>query len=120
MPRTNLRSLPAVQTVLEDPALGAALAAMPRSLVVEAVRVEIEAERARLRNGSRNGAGSAPTAAEIARRAALRARGEQVPQLRRVLNGTGIVLHTNLGRAPVSEAARLCVGEGAEGYWHFE
>ncbi len=120
MLRTDLRSLPAVQAVLEDPALGAALAALPRTLVVEAVRAEIAAERARLQNGRRNGPGSPPTAAEIARRAALRAAREQAPRLRRVLNATGIVLHTNLGRAPLSNAARRAVDQIAQGYSSLE
>jgi L-seryl-tRNA(Ser) seleniumtransferase len=39
-----------------------------------------------------------------------------VPALRRVLNATGIVLHTNLGRAPLSDAARAAVDEVARGY----
>jgi hypothetical protein len=68
MLRTDLRSLPAVQAVLEDPALGAALAALPRTLVVEAVRAEIAAERARLQNGRRKSPAGRPSARPASRR----------------------------------------------------
>src|SRR5947207_2260578 len=46
---SSLRALPAVETVLRHPSLEPALAAMPRALVVESVRAELAAERARLR-----------------------------------------------------------------------
>jgi L-seryl-tRNA(Ser) seleniumtransferase len=49
-----------------------------------------------------------------------RARGRLGPQLRRVLNATGIVVHTNLGRAPLSAAARSAVDRAAEGYSNLE
>src|SRR4029450_12544129 len=113
--RIDLRALPAVEQLLGRPELTAALTDLPRALVVEAVRAELGAERARLR--SKNGKGSAaPDADDIARRAAARARAEHRPVLRRVLNGTGVVLHTNLGRAPLSAAARRAVDDVAAGY----
>ena len=43
------------------------------------------------------------------------ARAEQ-PSLRRVLNATGVIVHTNLGRAPLAAAAREAVARAAEGY----
>src|SRR2546428_9083991 len=91
-----LRALPAVEAVLRHPALAAALRDLPRVLVVEAVRLELAEERARL---EARGQG-APDEQGIARRAAERAAFELEPALRRVLNATGVVLHTNLGRAP--------------------
>ncbi|OGF18205.1 MAG: L-seryl-tRNA(Sec) selenium transferase [Candidatus Eisenbacteria bacterium RBG_16_71_46] len=111
-----LRTLPAVETLLRHPALGPALAALPRSLVVEAVRAEIAAERARLRRAG--GAAAAPEA--LAGGAAARALAAGRPMLRRVLNATGVVLHTNLGRAPLSAAARRAVEEVARGYSSLE
>ncbi len=62
----------------------------------------------------------APTLEVLAARAAGRARADQRPQLVRVLNGTGIVLHTNLGRSPFSDAARRAVDEVARGYSNLE
>jgi L-seryl-tRNA(Ser) seleniumtransferase len=49
-----------------------------------------------------------------------RARGRLRPSLRRVLNATGVVVHTNLGRAPLAAAAREAVARVAEGYSNLE
>jgi L-seryl-tRNA(Ser) seleniumtransferase len=112
----SLRALPAVETLLQQPTLEAALRDVPRALVVEAVRAELAEARAKLKS---NG-GAAPDVESIARRAAARATREQRPALRRVLNATGIVLHTNLGRAPLPEAARRALDEAARGYSSLE
>ena len=111
-----LRALPAVEAVLRHPALEAALRALPRVLVVEAVRAELAAERARLKSG----AGGAADAESIARRAAERAALARRPALRRVLNATGVVLHTNLGRAPLAAEACRAIEEVARGYSSLE
>jgi L-seryl-tRNA(Ser) seleniumtransferase len=50
----------------------------------------------------------------------VRARERLRPSLRRVLNATGVVVHTNLGRAPMSVAARAAVAEAADGYSNLE
>lgn len=47
-------------------------------------------------------------------------RGETLARLRRVINATGVILHTNLGRAPLSEAARTAVAQEAAGYCTLE
>jgi L-seryl-tRNA(Ser) seleniumtransferase len=49
-----------------------------------------------------------------------RARERLRPSLRRVLNATGVIVHTNLGRAPLSGAARAAVAAAAEGYSNLE
>src|SRR4051812_9217096 len=49
-----------------------------------------------------------------------RARERLRPSLRRVLNATGVVVHTNLGRAPLADAARAAVARAAEGYSNLE
>jgi L-seryl-tRNA(Ser) seleniumtransferase len=114
--KKSLRALPAMNAVIEHPALQETLAKLPRTLVLECVRHELAAERARMKAG--RGAGT--SAAEIAARAGLRAGAEARPALRRVLNATGVVLHTNLGRAPLSEAAQRAVAEVARGYSSLE
>ncbi len=113
---SSLRSLPAVETLLKHPRVAEVLRELPRPLVVEAVRSELAEERTRLQ-GSRAAPASRETLAErVASRAAAAIR----PHLRRVLNATGVVLHTNLGRAPLSPAARRAVGEIAAGYSSLE
>jgi L-seryl-tRNA(Ser) seleniumtransferase len=87
----KLRELPAVHEVLAR--LESALARYPRALVVEEVRRVLEARRAGIRAGN----GAAELAIEVQVERAL---GQLVrPSLRRVINATGVVLHTNLGRA---------------------
>jgi L-seryl-tRNA(Ser) seleniumtransferase len=114
-----LRALPAVETLLRHPAL-TALADLPRSIVVEATRAELDDERERLKNRPARKAAAPPDPDTLASRAAARARAAHEPQLRRILNATGVVLHTNLGRAPLSEAARRAVNDVARGYSSLE
>jgi len=112
----SLRALPAVEAVLAEAVLGAALGAYARPLVVDAVRAEIAAARTAVAAGEAD----APPAAELAVRAARRVAEEQRPQLRRVLNATGVVLHTNLGRAPLAPAARAAIDAVTRGYCSLE
>ena len=87
-------SLPAVGRLVNEPAYAELARVYGRERVVNAIREQLAAER----EGVANGAGR--EAAVGARLSALVA-----PRLRRVINGTGVVLHTNLGRAPLSRAA---------------
>ncbi len=101
------RHLPAVEALLEGPGIAPLLAAHPRALVVRAVRQTVDAARA---------GGGAPPAegwdaavrAAVARLAA--------PSLAPVINATGVVLHTNLGRAPLAPAAIAALTRVAGGY----
>ena len=89
----KLRELPAVHEVLTR--LEPALARFPRALVVEEIRRALDGRRAEIRSG--NGAEDWPVEAQVERALEWLAR----PSLRRVINATGVVLHTNLGRAPL-------------------
>ena len=92
------RTLPAAHEVLER--LSPALARYPRPLLVAEVRRALEAARRDLRAG---------LAAEISieNRVAQALADLEAPSLRRVINATGVVLHTNLGRAPLSATTIL-------------
>src|SRR5881398_1507351 len=99
----RLRDLPSVDELarrLEDP------------LGVEAARVVLARAREEVRAGGDPGDLVARARAEVV---ALRS-----PHLRRVLNATGILVHTNLGRAPLAEAALARVVEVARGYSNLE
>jgi L-seryl-tRNA(Ser) seleniumtransferase len=115
---SRLRALPSVEVVLSQPLIAAATDELPRASLVDAVRGEI----AELREAWRRST-SAPVPADpavLAARALTRARATRRPSLVRVLNATGVILHTNLGRAPLSEAARAAVDETARGYVNLE
>jgi L-seryl-tRNA(Ser) seleniumtransferase len=111
-PNDLLRQLPKVDQVL----LRAEVAALPgpRWAVVEAVRREIDALRRAILEG--RGAATEVEAGAIARRA----RELAAPSLRRVINATGVVLHTNLGRAPLPGEVLARVAELAGGYSNLE
>ena len=78
-------------------------------LATSVARAELDARRAELLAG-------ATGEADLVARARERLR----PHLRRVLNATGVVVHTNLGRAPLSEQARAAVALAAQGYCNLE
>jgi L-seryl-tRNA(Ser) seleniumtransferase len=100
------RALPSVDTLLRDPGVRALMASAPRNAVVAAVREAIERSRKRRAGAPEDWAG------EIAELVAARS----APSLARVINATGIVLHTNLGRAPLAAAAVDAVQSIASGY----
>jgi len=109
--REGLRRIPSIDRLLASPEVGELLRAHPRERVVEALRAATESLRAAVRTGDRNGAGDATDV--IVRQAAQRLAAGARPSLRRAINATGVVLHTNLGRAVLSEAAIRAVTEVA-------
>jgi L-seryl-tRNA(Ser) seleniumtransferase len=90
----QLRELPAVDQVLA--ALSHLEGRFPRRLIVEEVRRVLEKMREEIRGG-RNGA-----SVSIEKRVERNLAKLEAPSLRRVINATGVVLHTNLGRAPLA------------------
>jgi len=108
----GLRNLPKVDELLKRDDVAAALEAHPRTLVLESVREAVEAARAEILGGRLR----QPSADAIAADAALRLAEKAARSLRRVINATGIVLHTNLGRAPLAQAAVDAVADVSAGY----
>jgi L-seryl-tRNA(Ser) seleniumtransferase len=102
-----LRELPAVHE------LAAALDA-PHALAVTAARLAIEEQRAAL---LAHGPGAN---ADLARRAGELLERLEQPSLRRVINATGVIIHTNLGRAPLAGAAQEALSATAHGYTNLE
>jgi L-seryl-tRNA(Ser) seleniumtransferase len=110
--RNPLRELPSVDELLGAEALEALIERHGRPLVVQAARSALARAREEIRAGYEAGDVVARVAAEL--EAVLR------PRLRRVLNATGIVVHTNLGRAPLAEEALARVAEVGRGYSNLE
>jgi len=99
-----------VDRLLREPAVEELLASSPRAAVLSAVRASLEAARTRRAGAPEDWAG------DIAARLA----GEGRAALRPVLNATGVVLHTNLGRAPLAQAAMDAITAVASGYSNLE
>lgn len=119
MPDNPFRRLPKVSEVLDLPGVAAARARHPHAAVVEAVRAEVDALRALVAGGEPNHAALHDTSAFVARVVA-RLDLAAAPQLRPVINATGIVLHTNLGRSPMAEPAAAAAYQAARGYLNLE
>lgn len=90
------RRLPSVERLLRDPGVTALLRETPRAVVVAAARSAVADARA---------AGAAEPSGGWARAIAERVRLALQPSLRAVINASGVVLHTNLGRAPLARTA---------------
>jgi L-seryl-tRNA(Ser) seleniumtransferase len=114
----RLRALPSVDALLRTPEAEALRARLGAEHLTTLARVVTDELRTELR--SRVGGTREALLAEAARRLALAAERESARGLRRVINATGVVLHTNLGRAPLSEAARRAVSREAAGYCTLE
>ena len=98
----KLRDLPAVHEVLASLPLG--LARFPRAVVVAEIRRTLDEVRADLR---RTGTAPADAAAAVTARVQRNLAALEQPYLRPVINATGVVLHTNLGRAPLGPLSTL-------------
>jgi len=107
------RALPSVGALLESPEFAPLLARAPRPLVVDAVRASIDAVRA-------NPATAPQDALEWARAANEHLTARERPSLRPLINATGVVLHTNLGRAPLAAPAVQAIVETAAGACNLE
>ncbi|MGG5886606.1 L-seryl-tRNA(Sec) selenium transferase [Falsiroseomonas sp. HC035] len=103
MDQFNPRALPALHRLLAMPEGAALLARHPRPAVVAALRAELAALR-------QSGIGFSAPRAFASATAALDSAAR--PGLRRVINATGVVLHTNLGRAPLPQAAFAALAGG--------
>ena len=103
-------ALPAVGRLVNEPGYARLRPRFPPALLVAAIREQLAAERA----------GAPVTDEERLARVEERLRDWTAPSLRRVINASGVVLHTNLGRAPLARSAAAAVGLDAEGYTNLE
>jgi L-seryl-tRNA(Ser) seleniumtransferase len=111
------RELPAVNEIADSPQLASWIEQMPRALLVNAARdvlAQCRTEIARA-NGQTD-----LSLAHLVSRVDARLRQSQAPPLIEVINATGILLHTGLGRAPLSSRAIGAIVQAAAGYTALE
>ena len=108
----RLRELPSVDALLADQRVVAAEAEHGHGLVLDAARAALARLREEIQAGFEGGDPVERTLAELDARL--------VPRLRRVLNATGVVVHTNLGRAPLAPEALARVNEVGASYSNLE
>ena len=109
--RAALRGIPAVNELMAEWPCVKAAGEVGEATATAAVRAELDAERASIREGAvpRGKRDLALAVADRAHRMAL-------PSLRPAVNATGVVIHTNLGRAPLALEAAKAVADVARGY----
>lgn len=112
----HLRRIPSVNRLLQTPALQEAMQAFGRAPVVAAVRETLDAVRDEI------AAGRMPdlTPEALTTRIIAHLHRRVFPTLRPIINATGVIIHTNLGRAPLSQAALEAIRTVGAGYSNLE
>ncbi|MEI6205145.1 MAG: L-seryl-tRNA(Sec) selenium transferase [Desulfuromonadales bacterium] len=115
--RGILRQIPKVDRILALPDVVSLLDQHPRPEVLTAVRLVLADLRESLNIGRQT---VLPDTSEIGCLIATRLAGRTVPSLRHVINGSGVVVHTNLGRSPLADTAERAIHTVSAGYSNLE
>jgi len=110
-----LRQLPSVDRLLRQMAEEDKTASYPRGILVSTLRAVLSEARAAVREG-----GEPPEPSQLIARALERLERTFLPSLRPVINATGVIIHTNLGRAPLSFESILAILDTAGEYSNLE
>jgi L-seryl-tRNA(Ser) seleniumtransferase len=111
-----MRSIPSIEQLRQRPALLALEATYGRTAIVDALRAEAAAVREHPADVTQGD----DVVATIERRTIQRLESVTAPSLRRVINATGVIIHTNLGRAPLARGAAERVAALSAGYTNLE
>ena len=109
-----LRNLPPVQTLVDHPAVKPLIDELGREVVLQWVRVELDQARTRLLESDQTALDREAITEEITEAITQRAASAEQTRLGRVINATGVILHTGLGRAPLSKNAQAALTDLAE------
>ena len=112
-----LRNIPKVDDLLRNPALAETIAQYGVPPVTEAIRRQLDALRQEILTGQ---ADILPELPVLCQQIRVRVQQDSLPSFRGVINGTGIILHTNLGRACLSDNAANAVYDAARSYSNLE
>jgi len=112
---TDLRSLPAVDQLLRTHVAAEIVAEYGRPITLEAIREVLDDIRGRILAGD-----TIPQRATILQQVRVTVEGWLKPTLLPVINATGVILHTNLGRAPLSQSALRAIQNVAGNYCNLE
>ena len=113
--KKEFRSLPSVDKILSDERIVRCEKAYSRPTVLQVAREYLDEARIRLKEGEPVSSFDDIVASICARISSITS-----PSLRPVINATGVILHTNLGRAPMSEETARAMAESSIGYANLE
>jgi len=116
MPHSELRKLPSVDRLLQQDAVVEARGQFGHDLTVETARALLDETRVALVDSGR----PCPPLAELAATLLVRLQAATQPTLQPVINATGVIVHTNLGRAPLSDDALAAMRLAGRGYSNLE
>lgn len=108
---TDLRSLPSVDQLLQTEEVNHWISSYGRPLTLDAIRSVLDKVRLGYAEAS-----TIPDRDSLLEQVGLKLQNWTAPTLRDVINATGVILHTNLGRAPLSQAALDAIRSVASGY----
>ena len=112
---SEFRRLPSVDKLISDERIGRLQGIYPHTLLVELLRQRLEQARLSIVAGN-----SAPSVDEIVETICAQVYALENPSLRPIINATGVILHTNLGRAPLSREAINAMDAVSAGYSNLE
>jgi len=118
--QSSLKRLPSVEKVLEDERIAGRISLLSRKGITHLVRESIDRHREKLLKGSMIHVSEEELSAIIAAEVSAELDTFSHPERRRVINATGVILHTNLGRAVLGDSARAAIDEAARGYTNLE
>ncbi|MDR7870255.1 MAG: L-seryl-tRNA(Sec) selenium transferase [Tissierellaceae bacterium] len=118
---TNLYTfLPKVDEVLDNQSIKELLNKIPRKIVVDSIRNELENLRSKIKNDNINKEDLLKEIDSLVLNIVSRANNLDKYNLRKVINGTGTIIHTNLGRSPLNDKILQHVNEVANSYSNLE
>ncbi len=112
---SEFRRLPSVDRVISEERIKGLQEIYPHALLVDLIRQHLQHERLSITAGN-----PCPSIDEIVESICVQVRALENPSLRPVINATGVILHTNLGRAPLSQEASAAMDRIAKGYCNLE
>ena len=108
---SKLRQIPSVDRLISERAVQELIATYGHRQTVDTLRETLDAVRDEVRSGV-----DVPDVATLVTRANTHLLEQLAPTLRRIINATGVIIHTNLGRAPLSAAAQAAMEAISRGY----
>ena len=117
---SDLRVIPSIEQLRQRDAMRALETRYGRSALIDALRAETATLRERLASGAVAAVTLTEAVASIEQGAEARLRAAMRPSLVPVINATGVILHTNMGRAPLSAASVARMSDIASGYSNLE